>query len=287
MRSLVYTNPRGVSLTLYQDPFLITSLEGLDLPTVDIQEQKAPYQDGTTYLDALFEPRTITVTGAITQPQDLSAIFTSRAEILAALNPKNGPGVLTYTNDNATYTTVATVTGAPLFPDKPATEPLQRFQITFYCNDPYWYAEDQGSITMSLVTGGLTFPITFPITFGTYIGNTPTAAVNAGDSETPVIISVNGPAVNPVITNQTTGELIRCNIEIFAGDILSINTKFGSKAITLNSSAGVISNQMSTLDPTSTFWQLAIGNNLILYSDDTQGSSESCVVTWYDRYSGR
>jgi len=286
MRSLVFTNPLGVSLTLYKDPYLITTLDGIDLPTVNEQEQKAPYQDGTTYLDALFDPRTIVVTGAIINVQLLGPIFTDRASILAALNPKNGPGTLTYTNDNAVYTTVATVNLAQ-FPNKLATDPFQAFQIQFYCNDPYWYAEDSDSISMSLVIGGFTFPFSFPFSFGTYIGSIPTAAVNDGDSVTPVIISVFGPCANPVITNTTTGELIRCNITLTTGDILVINTKFGSKSIMLLTSGGQTINEMSTLDSTSTFWQMAIGNNLITFSDDTQQAQESCTVTWTNRYSGR
>jgi hypothetical protein len=286
VRSLVYTNPLGVSVTLYRDPYLITTLDGIDLPTVDEQEQKAPYQDGTTYLDSLFEPRTIVVTGAIINIQALGAIFTNRATIISALNPKNGPGVLTYTNDNAVYTTICTVSQAS-FPNKLATDPFQTFQIQFYCNDPYWYSNISGSITMSIVTGGFSFPFSFPFSFGTYTGNIPTSAVNAGDSITPVIISILGPCLNPVIRNTTTGELIRCAITLTSGDILSINTKFGSKSVVLNTSGGATINEMSALSSDSTFWQLAIGNNLITFNDDTQQSAESCVVTWTNRFSGR
>ena len=286
MRSLVYTNPLGVSLTLYKDPYLITTLDGLDLPTVDEQEQKAPYQDGTTYLDALFEPRTIVVTGAIINVQQLGPIFTDRAAILSCLNPKNGPGTLTYTNDNAVYTTVATVSLAH-FPNKLATEPFQKFQIQFYCNDPYWYAGTGSSAILAIVTGGLTFPITFPITFGTYVGITLVAAPNVGDSVTPVILTITGPCANPTVTNTTTGELIRCNITLGVGDVLIINTKFGSKSVVLNAASGGLSNQMSTLDSTSTFWQLAIGNNQIQFSDDVQIGPETCTVSWFNRFSGR
>jgi hypothetical protein len=286
VRKLVYTNPLGVSVTLYQTPYLITKLEGLALPGIQSQEQKAPYQDGTTYLDALFDPRTVVVSGSISHPQALGQIFTDRATIISALNPKNGPGTLTYTNDNATYTTACHVIVAT-FPDKPANEPFQRFQIQFHCNDPYWYGNSAQSISMVLVTGGFTFPFTFPKTFGSYVGSVSTPAVNAGDSVTPVLISVYGPCAVPVITNQTTGQLIKCNITLQSGDVLIINTKFGSKSVTLITSAGVKSNQMATLDPTSTFWQLAIGSNNILYSDNVNSGAESCVVSWNNRYSGR
>jgi hypothetical protein len=285
MRKLVYTNPLGVSVTLFDDKYLITTLDGIDLPTVDLQEQKAPYQDGTTYLDALLEPRTIVVTGAIVNIQQLGSIFTNRAIILSALNPKNGPGVLTYTNDNSTYTTTCIIAQAQ-FPNKLATDPFQVFQIQIYCNDPYWYAGTGSSASMVIVTGGLTFPITFPITFGNYIGQSSTPAINAGDSVTPIIITVTGPSTNPRLTNQTTGEYIALNIVLNAGDILSINTKFGSKAIVYMPGSGGAQNAMSSLVQGSTFLNLAIGNNVLLFSDDIQGYS-TCVVTWNNRYSGR
>lgn len=284
MRSLTYTNPLGQSLLLYLDPYLITTLDGIEMPTVDNQEQRAPYQDGTTYLDALFEPRTIVVTGAILK-QDLPTIYTDRAAIQAILNPKNGPGVLTFVNNFGTYTTVCYCNSC-LMPNKLATDPFQTWQFQFYCNDPYWYGATQNQINMALVTGGFTFPFFYPKTFGAYTGSTPTLAVNAGDSVTPVVLSITGPCLNPKVTNQTTGLFMKFNITLNTGDIIIANTKFGSKSV-IRISGGVSTNQMSILDATSSFWQLAIGNNNILFSDDTNGSTEFCIMTWYNRYSGR
>jgi hypothetical protein len=140
---------------------------------------------------------------------------------------------------------------------------------------------------MALVSGGFTFPKTFPFQFGDYTGGVPTTATNSGDSITTVIVSINGPCANPIVTNSTTGELIQLNITLTAGDVLTVNTKFGSKSVVLIDSDGNMSNQMATLDPSSTFWQLAIGDNQIIFSDDTQGGSESCTVAWFNRYSGR
>jgi hypothetical protein len=174
-----------------------------------------------------------------------------------------------------------------MFPNKLATTPFQDFQVHFYCNDPYWYSRTQNATSIFLVSGGFTFPFSFPFQFGNYIGSTPMALVNSGDSTTPVQISINGPSVTPIITNTTTGQLIKCNITLNSGDVLLINTKFGSKSVTLISSSGATSNQMSTLDATSTFWQLAVGNNLVTFQDSTQGGLESCNIVWYNRFTGK
>jgi hypothetical protein len=285
MRILVYTNPLGNSITLYKDPYLITTLSGIDMPEVNEQSQKAPYQDGVTDLDALFSPRTITVEGSI-QSQQLPAIFSDRASAMAQLNPKLGLGTLTYTNEQGTFTTACRCISA-LFPNKLFTDPFQNFQLQFFCPDPYWYAQTQSMSTLRVVSNGFTFPMTFPIIFGTFTGTTPVPAVNAGDSITPVIISFYGPAVNPVITNNTTGELVKCNITLNNGDVLIINTKFGSKSISKIASNGIVTNQASTLDATSTFWQLNIGTNSISFSDDLFLSLEYCTISWYNRYVGK
>ena len=44
MRELVYTNPLGNSITLYRDPNLITKLDGIEMPQVNMQTQSAPYR---------------------------------------------------------------------------------------------------------------------------------------------------------------------------------------------------------------------------------------------------
>jgi len=285
VRILVYTNPLGNSITLYNDPYLITTLSGIDMPQVNEQTQKAPYQDGATDLDALFDVRTITVEGSI-QSQKLPVIFADRASAMAQLNPKLGLGTLAYTNDQGTFTTACRCISA-LFPNKLFTEPFQNFQLQFFCPDPYWYAQTQNVSTLRVVSGGFTFPMTFPVVFGTYTGSTPVPAVNLGDSITPVIISFYGPAVNPVITNNTTGEYVKCNTTLLSGDVLIINTKFGSKSVSKIAASGGVYNLSNTLDAGSTFWQLNIGQNLISFADDLFLSLEYCTISWYNRYIGK
>lgn len=285
MRQLVYTNPLGNSITLYREPNLITKLDGIEMPEVNIQSQSAPFQDGVTDLDALFNARTISVEGALLV-SGLPAIYQNRASMMAQLNPKLGLGTLTFTNNSGVYTTACRCLSA-ILPNKEYTDPYQSFQFQFFCPDPYWYEQSQSSILMQVVSNGFSFPITFPIVFGQYNVATPVNAVNNGDSTTPVIISFFGPATNPRIQNLTTGEYIKCNIELQTGDALIINTKFGSKSVYKIASSGAITNQSQTLDAGSTFWQMQLGTNSISFSDDLFLSLEYCTVSWYNRYIGK
>jgi phage-related protein len=259
MRSLTYTNPIGGSVQFSRTPFLIESLVGLDLPTIDIQEQKAPFQDGTTPLDQLFQPREVVLAGKILAPQNLSQIATYRRQILSALNPKAGPGSLLYQNDLRSYllTAVLVDPSDPLFPNKDLTDPYQAFQITFYCHDPYLYD-----------------PAPTSVVFGSTA-----SVINSGDVEASVTITIPGPCTNPTITNVTSGLAIAYVGSIASGASLVLCTKPGQIRCLLG---GV--NSMANIAATSTFWSLVLGTNTI---EVTFGSgSPDITLAYSNKYLG-
>jgi hypothetical protein len=148
MREIVFTNANGVSITLGSSPILIDSITGLGGAPVSIQYQKAPYQDGSTYIDALMENRIITVDCTLSAATTLTAQYTQRATILNVLNPKLGKGTIVYTYAGGTKTFFA-IPVQPVFPNKHATTARQKFQISFECCDPFAYGDEE---TVSLPT---------------------------------------------------------------------------------------------------------------------------------------
>ena len=137
-RSIVFVNGIGETLTLDDTLYLITSIDGLGAPETDIQDQKAPYQDGTTFIDALYQPRDITVEIAIRKPNNFAAIDIARRELSKKLSSKNGEGLLTYTSESGEVHKIKALALGPVFPNKEYKEPFLRAQITFRCSDPYW-----------------------------------------------------------------------------------------------------------------------------------------------------
>ena len=257
MRKLTYNNPIGGSIELYFKPFLLTSVEGLDLPQPNNQEDKAPFQDGTTPIDQLFKPREIVVSGSILAPQDFSGIATYRRQLLSALNPKAGPGTLTYQNNLRSYLMQQVVAEGSLFKNKQLDYPYQDFQITFYCHDPYLYDTTPTSVGIGAST----------------------LVQNLGDVEAPVTITIPGPCTNPTITNVTTGLSIAYVGSVPSGTSLVISTVFGNKSALLG---GV--NAMPNISPSSTFWSLLLGNN---YIEATFGSgTPSVTLAFYNKYLG-
>lgn len=281
MRKFTYTNPNGDSIILWQTPYLVESVEGTGSPATDIQSQKAPYQDGVTFIDTLYQPRTITIQGAINNPQDWTDIYTRRREMVRILNPKLGPGTLRYDFDTDAFQITAIPDGSPVFPNKEWTNPFQKYQISFFCPDPYWQDITSGTLALGLVDKLLIFPVTFPATFSERTGSNTGNIVNNGDYTSPALMTIYGPATNPGIRNNTTGEFIRIIRTLIQGESVIINTSFGNRTITISGVNGI-----QYLDLNSTFWQLGVGTNNIEVYDDAGFLYGSATIVWKDRFLG-
>lgn len=292
MRSLVYTNPNGSTITLGAPPHVITSLEGIGTPDWDALEVKAPYQDGATDIGGTFQMRDITIEGALT-PQSMTEIAAARRLMVQVLNPKDGAGTLDYTNELGTWRITAKPVSSPTFSSKESTDPYQRFQIVFHASDPCWTDVSDTVRTLTEAGAGLAIPgpgLGIPVDgiaveFVATINGKSIVINNIGDVPCPVLIRFYGEAVNPKVLNGTTGEYIRINKTIKLGDYVEVNTAFGAKTVVISES-GVISNGSAYLDLQSTFFQLVVGNNQLKFSDDGVAAGSSATITYRNRYIG-
>lgn len=291
MRTLTFTNGNGAVVTFSDTPYAITSLAGIDSPALTVQETTAPYQDGATFIDALFQPRDIVIEGAIASaPGDAVDIATARRAIQVALTPKAGIGTLTYTWDGGTWEIDALPLSSPVFPNRVSTDPYQTFQVTFHCPDPYWRDTSDTSTLVAYSGGGIEIPAGGIEIDGSGIhidewggidGQT-LAITIAGDVDSPVEIVFRGPAENPKMTNVTTGEFIGLTHTLTAGQSVTINTAFGEKTCELDDG----SNAMQYLDLDSTFFQLQPGLNSILFNEDSNDAGSTATVAYRNRYIG-
>ena len=66
MDSIVITNQNGESITLgNQAPYFLETIDGVGEVPVAIESQKAPKQDGSTYIDNMLDNRAISIEGTI------------------------------------------------------------------------------------------------------------------------------------------------------------------------------------------------------------------------------
>lgn len=281
MQRLTFTAANGQSIKMDTRPFRLLTLQGAGAVQTDIQTQKAPYQDGATYIDALLEPRFLLLDVAI-MAENNERLYQHRRKLAQVFNPKLGPGLLRYEYDGGVKEIEAVAELAPEFPtgrDNRAPG-FQRAILSLVCPSPFWL--DDYTVSEEIVTwiGGMTFPWVLPSSFamkGPKIIN----IVNRGDVETPVRIEFRGPATNPRVTNRATGEYIQINRELLSGDVLIITTDFGAKRVEINGE-----NVFNWIDLGSEFWQLQVGDNVIEYSSDDPVESAAVTISYRNRYVG-
>jgi hypothetical protein len=284
MQTVTFINARGERVMFgATKPFILSHIDGTGGVPADIKSTKSPYQDGSSFIDVQLTDRTIPITGAI-MAEDRQKMYELRRQLMSILNPKLGQGQLIYTNDARSYSIQAIPEESPIFTDRLSHNQL--FTASFIANNPYWSDLTQTVKGLRFEAGGLTFPWRLPSQFAlaAYRG----VFVNDGDVDTPLEIRYQGPATNPIVQNETTGEYIKVNYELTDKDTLIINTAFGNKRVEVLNEDGTRMNVFHWIDLGSTFFQLRSGRNMLRYGSDHDSDQQSATVTvyWYNRYLG-
>ena len=215
MQKLVFRNGAGNEIDLTAGNFGITNWAGLSNTPLNIQTQQVPFEDGGVFLDALMEQREIDVTVAINDNNNLELRYQLKRELISALNPKLGEGVLIYTNDYLSRQ-IHAVPQIPLFENKNSNDKgTLKASVTFSCPSPYWEDVEETVVEINSV--------------GTNIENN-------GDVSTQVKIEFQGSGTNnenqisnPYIFNGRTAQEIRLN-GTFKTNVF-INTEVGKKEV--------------------------------------------------------
>ena len=281
---LVYfTNANGNTFYIQDNYILSPDWAGFGEVDVEHKMTKAPYQDGKTFIDTIFDERELIVPFLI-KADNRQEVFDRRLIVSNHFNPKLGIGTLTWEQEDGTRYCIDCIPYAPIFPGgKAQNRWYQEVIIMFVAPNPFWYNPTQGESIMVGFTGGFSLPFSLPIGFGT-VGSQ-IDIVNLGSVETPVMIYFYGEVVNPTIQNLTTEEEISIIKTIDDGDILIINTAFGEKAAMILSGGEYI-NAFEYVDPASTFWKLDPGTNTVKYTVTSEGANAQCRLYYYNRYSG-
>lgn len=271
------------------EDILLSHIEGLGHPGATSQKTQGVSQDGENAEDALLEPRNIKVDITI-RAKSREKLYELKRKVYRILNPKTynketgkkGELLLYYTNDYKKYRIYARVEDSVDFNARFLNH--DKATISFLCVDPYWLDAEGKDIDIKSVKGGLTFPLTLPNCFSSV--SFYKEVENIGDEEVAVQIEYTGPAKNPRITNETTGEYIQVNMEIGEKEKLVINTAEGKETVNLITPHETI-DVYNNIDLNSTFFKLIVGKNLIKYSSDAETSKDSVKIKDYsNKYVG-
>lgn len=198
---------------------------------------------------------------------------------------KKGELLLYYTNDYKTYRIYAKVEDSVDFNDR--NKNRDKSTISFYCSNPYWMDEKDTIADIKAVTEGLEFPLEIDTEEKVQFSNVLFYKIlnNKGDEEIPLEIEYQGPAINPRVTNKTTGEFIQVNMEIGEKEKLIINTSQGKETVNLVTPTETV-DVYNNIDLKSTFFKLIQGKNLIEYSSDNESARDKVSITYSNKYMG-
>lgn len=268
METLTFTNARGEVVHFGGPPYYLQKVEGLGDVSADTQLQKSAYQDGSTYLDSVLAEREIPIEFLIVHDEGYKEVSASRERIARVLNPKLGPGILRYENEHLIREIEAVADSVPVYPDDKRNDSMQKGLINLTCPNPYWRE--------LLVTEEPAFEprFRFPFSGPFIVGLQRDRRIinNTGDAPAPIQIEFFGPALNPRIINNTTGEYIKVNQQLQEGERMMIDTTDGEKSVFFISESGEKRSVFNWIDISgkgSTFFKLQIGENDIEYTADS------------------
>ncbi|MEH6941533.1 phage tail family protein [Bacillus sp. JJ722] len=282
METLTFTNIRGEVVTFGGPPFYLQKVDGLGDVSASIQTQRAPYQNGSKYIDSVLDERIIPVEFviAVDEEKGYKGVSESRTQIGRVLNPLLGLGTLKYSNGHIEREIKAVADSVPIYPDGPRTKLIQKGLVTFLCPSPFWEEVNPEVFKLEDFVGAFRFPFHFPVRFSTR-GDGKTL-VNKGDVPTPIQVEFRGPVTNPKITNTSTGEFIKVNQTIPEGFKLLIDTSEGNKKVDIIAPDGIPSNGFPYIDDASDFFSLDVGETRISFITD--GGKPEVYVKYKNRY---
>jgi hypothetical protein len=181
-------------------------------------------QDGGWDAAGLFGPRLITVEGVVDQATHADAMAV--ADQLTALSPFTLHEFIVDNEAVGPRSALVRVTqGAVL---EWLNGECFTYSITLTAPDPLKYGPatiQVASLADSAGGAGLAYPLAYPLDYGLAPGVTPGAltVTNAGTASYFPRLRVDGPVTNPVVTLVETGDWVRYNGTVPAGQHLDIN----------------------------------------------------------------
>ena len=145
------------------------------------------------------------------------------------------------------------------------------FLLQLVAPDPWIYAQEETSLTLTLPTGGgYTVPVTYPKVYGNATGGTGTIT-NEGTAITKPVVEFHGPLTNPALTNETTGKRIGLTLTLGVGEVVILDMQRRTAI------QGTSTNRMGFLSSGYSWWGLPTGPNDLRLSADTYEAGYAVV----------
>ena len=285
---LIYTNQRGESIELSIGSIyhcnVSKDVDGIAGVTNTVYSTNSMGQHGDTYVGQRIEARDIDIMGNI-NTRDKQQAYELRRQMLKVFNPELS-GTLAYEYGSFKRVINCRIHGEPKIERKSV---LQQFSIPLDCLNPFWREEDEEKEDIASWVAAWEFPCEIEqdndksMIFGYRAESVIVDCYNEGDVSTGMRIRFTalGTNTNPILLNVDTEEFIQLNVTMQTGDVIEVNTKYGSKGAVLIRD-GKETDYFRYVDVDSTFMQLAIGDNNFRY-DAASGVNSLEVAIFYNK----
>lgn len=277
----INTNYESVEFSISK-PFLLKEIGGLSDLTAEHITYKGVNRDGEMYKSSTLKTREISIKFLLIANSN-NELLSIREKVNRVFNPKLGEGKLIYSYGNIERQIECIPDGTPVM-GLTGNKRYCEGEITLLAHNPYWKDLMEEGEIISTWIGGWKFKFKLPFKFKQK-GESKKNIYNNGHMETPIEIIFKGPAVNPAVINNRTGEFIKVERNLTADDILYITTEFGNKKVEIERN-GVRQNAFHYIDLDSTFFQLQVGDNMIEYNTANNLDPQSVEIRYRNRYVG-
>lgn len=264
MYKLTVENDRNERLTLTQNKnYVVRDIDGLTPPKVVINSAVVALNDGAIFNSARVETRNIILLISPHFP-----VEANRTALYKYFPLKKKVRLYYETAEKKIF-----IDGYVDSVDGSLFELTQTLTISLTCLNPYFKDQTSSVFDMSTTIDLFEFPFSISEAGIEFSQSTKTATVNVpnyGSVDVGMVIemSANGNVSNPKVYNSDTQEMFGLNINMVAGDKITINTNKNEKSVTLlreGEEANIINQVMS-----SSMWlQLSVGDNVFIYECDT------------------
>ena len=274
----------------------ITILEVADLGHAPLERhtERGPNQHGDTDTGFRLLPRVFSIV-VMLRGEDADEVFSERARLIRIFKTSRVQLALRFTFEDGSQRQIdcVTVGGLDLRRDGKAGK-TQKTAVMLRAANPLFYDPvSSGAVTINLGggSGGFTIPTPVPTSVGSSTADASQALTYDGTWESNPVIRITGPITSPVITNETTGDVLDfTGTTISAGSYYDIDTRYGYK--TVYSESGV--NKISTLLDTSDLATFALqpdpdaadGINVISVTGTGTNADTRVDLTFFDWYVG-
>jgi hypothetical protein len=291
-KKLTFINSLGAELEFTNSaPFLLQKFTVSG--SVNIYNSKGMSQDGKKYLGNTLDIMDISIE-ILVMGDNTEGFISYKDKFYKTFNPKIDEGWLVYKDDLKERKVKCIVNKIPFF--KAINTMAGTGLISLTANNPYWLDLLESKEEIALWKGDFSFSEDGSNGFeivddGIEMGHREPSLIvnvnNSGDVECGMRIEFKALATltNPSILNVNTGEYIKINKSMTAGEVVSVSTYFGNKKVEsiLN---GVTTNAFNYIDWESTFLQLDVGDNLFRYNADTGLDNLEVSIYYMPQYSG-